>query len=144
MDEAQSNLIHIEDDNEEDEGSLQEEFQGDYPPVSVLGFSSDRRKGPGSFLVRLRALLKRVQDEGLVHIVSWQPHGKAFKVHDRNAFRKLLLNSCINSEQYGSFQRVLRRWGFHYMKKGRDNGAHYHRHFVRDGPLCVKTLVRNI
>ena len=139
MDEIQSNTVHIEDDNEEDEGSLEEQFQDNYP-VSVLGDSSRYRQGPpgtSSFLVRLRALLMRVQDEGLIHIVSWQPHGKSFKVHDRNAFCKLLLNTCMDSEKYGAFQRSLRRWGFHRMKKGRDNGAHYHRHFVRDDPsLC--------
>jgi hypothetical protein len=129
---ALSNAVRSEESDEEDESSSVEESQDDYPASA-----SNRRKGPGSFLVRLRALLKRAQDDGLVHIVSWQPHGKAFKVHDRNAFCKSLLNDCMDSEQYGAFQRVLRRWGFHRMKDGRDNGAHYHRHFVRDDPsLC--------
>jgi len=35
---------------------------------------------------RLHDMLDAVVEEGLEHIVSWQPHGRAFMVHDITAF----------------------------------------------------------
>lgn len=36
-----------------------------------------------SFPVRLHYFLGKVDEEGLANVVSWQPHGRAFKVRNR-------------------------------------------------------------
>ena len=96
-----------------------------------------KRKDSGSFLVRLRSVLDLAEKDGLSHVVSWQPHGRAFKIHNRKLFCSQLLPTCMDSERYGAFQRVLRRWGFFLMKNGKDEGAYFHRLFVRSDPsLC--------
>lgn len=50
-----------------------------------------KRKGPRGgvvvpFPVKLYAMLEGTQKEGLEHIVSWQPHGRCFMVHEPTEF----------------------------------------------------------
>jgi hypothetical protein len=49
---------------------------------------TDRTTGSDykSFPVQLYSMLREVEGDGLSHIVSWQPHGRAFLVHDKEAF----------------------------------------------------------
>jgi len=39
-----------------------------------------------TFPVRLHYMLSEIGKDGLDHIVSWQPHGRCFVVHDQKAF----------------------------------------------------------
>jgi hypothetical protein len=50
-----------------------------------------KRRGPRGgvvvpFPVKLYSMLKGVEQEGLEHIVSWQPHGRCFMVHQPKEF----------------------------------------------------------
>jgi hypothetical protein len=50
-----------------------------------------KRRGPRGgvvvpFPVKLCNMLKGVEQEGLEHIVSWQPHGRCFMVHQPKEF----------------------------------------------------------
>jgi HSF-type DNA-binding len=45
------------------------------------------------FPSRLHGLLQRVDANGWSHIVSWQPHGRAFLVHKKEDFVKKVLPS---------------------------------------------------
>jgi hypothetical protein len=99
--------------------------------------SALQTKGPGNFLTRLRSVCQKTENEGSQQVIGWQPHGRAFKVYDRQSFVEGLLSECMDSNNYGAFQRVLRRWGFVRIKQGHDEGAHFHRLFIRDDPsLC--------
>ena len=44
-----------------------------------------------TFPCMLFRMLLEAETNGLQHVVSWQPHGRAFKVHDRSLFVKQLL-----------------------------------------------------
>ena len=66
-------------------------------------------------------------------IVSWQPHGKAFRVHKPLEFTKFIVPHYFNQTKYKSFQRQLLIYGFQRIRsKGVDQGAYFHERFVRD------------
>eukprot|EP00531_Pseudo-nitzschia_arenysensis_P006472 CAMPEP_0116122016 /NCGR_PEP_ID=MMETSP0329-20121206/3995_1 /TAXON_ID=697910 /ORGANISM="Pseudo-nitzschia arenysensis, Strain B593" /LENGTH=801 /DNA_ID=CAMNT_0003615847 /DNA_START=137 /DNA_END=2542 /DNA_ORIENTATION=+ len=66
-------------------------------------------------------------DERYSHIVSWQPHGLAFKVHNRDELEKIL--SRWFREKYESFRCLLEQWGFLKLTRGKDRGCWYHKKF---------------
>jgi hypothetical protein len=78
-------------------------------------------------------MLGVVASNGNEDIVSWQPHGKAFRVHKPQDFAKLIMPHYFKQSQYKSFQRQLNIYGFNRInKKGtRDMGAYYHEEFIR-------------
>jgi hypothetical protein len=43
------------------------------------------------FPVKLHSMLKRVEDEGMTSIVSWQPHGRCFVVRQQEEFVEHIL-----------------------------------------------------
>ena len=49
-------------------------------------------------------------DDELSKIVSWQPHGLAFKVHDEKPLNGSFLVGF--KEKYESFRCLLEQWGF--------------------------------
>jgi hypothetical protein len=52
------------------------------------GTSSKKDK---NFPVRLHYVLSETEKDGLQHIVSWQPHGRCFIVHEQKLFAKNIL-----------------------------------------------------
>ena len=65
-------------------------------------------------------------------VVSWQPHGKAFRVHQPEVFARTIMGRYFNQTQYKSFQRQLHIYGFRRIKKGKDMGGYYHSLFSRN------------
>jgi hypothetical protein len=90
-----------------------------------------------AFLVRLRTMLDDAEKHGHQLVVSWLPHGKAFFVHDRPYFTSNIMPSYFKSK-FTSFRQSLRNHGFAQMGgSGWDEGAYYHKLFIRDEPsLC--------
>ena len=66
------------------------------------------------------------------NVVSWQPHGKAFRVHQPEVFAETIMRRYFNQTLYQSFQRQLYIYGFRRIKKGKDMGGYYHSLFCRD------------
>jgi len=68
----------------------------------------------------------------LGQIISWQPHGRAFRVHNIKAFETYILPKVFKHNKYSSFRRQLNLWGFKRLfQKSTDNGAYYHELFLR-------------
>lgn len=84
-----------------------------------------------SYIIRISVLLEDVEKKGQQHIVSWMPHGRAFKIHDEKAFESLLLHRYFTATSLASFHRVLNQWGFQRIRAGRDRRSWYHRLFIR-------------
>jgi HSF-type DNA-binding len=76
-------------------------------------------------------MLDRAEELGLSHIISWQPHGRCFVVHDRDAFLPVLSLLMPGMTKWKSFQRQLLIWGFTRITKGLDKGGHFHEYFLR-------------
>ena len=91
------------------------------------------------FPIKLFKLLEQSSVSEHACIVSWLPHGRAFKIHDEKMFEKHVLKAHFQSSSE-SFKRQLYFYGFKKIgKRFIDFGAYYHSHFIRDQPkLCCK------
>jgi hypothetical protein len=82
-------------------------------------------------------------DEKYCKIVSWHPHGLAFKVHNRDELEKILHKWF--REKYESFRCLLEQWGFLKLARGKDRGCWYHKKFYhRSNSLHFKKLYEKI
>jgi hypothetical protein len=96
----------------------------------------------GVMLEDLRNMLQETEDEGNAHIVSWLPHGRAFKVHLKDEFSSNIMPRYFKATKYVYFCDTLRIWGFDRLKKGTDKGGYYHRYFVKGNPGLSRHLSR--
>ena len=69
---------------------------------------------------------------------SWQPHGRAFKVHDRKRFLTEVMPKFFKQTKFSSFTRQLSIYGFNRLGCcGPDKGAYYDECFLQGMPdLC--------
>lgn len=106
--------------------------------------SADGGGGPGTndnYLSLIHQMLENVQKDGNQHIVSWQPHGRAFRIHNETLFIEHVMPRYFKAK-IGSFRRWLRAWGFVRMTEGKDRGSWYHRYFVRGVTSLCKNMTR--
>jgi hypothetical protein len=61
------------------------------------------------FPFKLLQLLEDASKEGNEHVVSWLPHGKAFKVHKPVDFENKLIKRYFRQTKYRSFVRQVSR-----------------------------------
>jgi HSF-type DNA-binding len=106
------------------------------PPAGDLSDDSQR------FPEKLFRLLDRADLEGFNHVISWQPHGRSFIVHQREAFKELLPLLMPGMTLWKSFQRQLHLWGFTRFTEGRDFNSYFHEHFLRYRPRLLGHLRR--
>ncbi|GAX12074.1 hypothetical protein FisN_8Lh176 [Fistulifera solaris] len=91
-----------------------------------------------AFPVVLHRLLTDATEEGFEEIVAWQPHGRAFLVHDHHRFVDEVMPKYFRQTRFSSFQRQLSLYGFLRLTKGADSGAYYNEWFLRGLPhLCA-------
>lgn len=93
------------------------------------------------FPLKLHAILTEIENEGLSHIVSWQPHGRCFAVHKPSEFTKLL-PKYFKLSKLASFQRQLNLYGFQRLTRGRDRGGYYHELFLRSKHYMAHNIHR--
>ncbi len=81
------------------------------------------------FPLKLHFMLESVDGDGLDDIVSWQPHGRAFAVKDRQRFVLEIIpnyfgpHKCEGPHKYSSFRRQLNMYGFTRLtSRGPDHG----------------------
>jgi hypothetical protein len=107
------------------------------PPPSPV------KKGRGGisspFPMVLHNMLNRAKSEKFEHIVSWQPHGRCFLVHEQERFVKDVMPMFFRQSRFSSFQRQLSLYGFlRLTQKNEDYSAYYHEFFLRGRPhLCA-------
>eukprot|EP00590_Aulacoseira_subarctica_P005117 CAMPEP_0172435734 /NCGR_PEP_ID=MMETSP1064-20121228/71347_1 /TAXON_ID=202472 /ORGANISM="Aulacoseira subarctica , Strain CCAP 1002/5" /LENGTH=327 /DNA_ID=CAMNT_0013184085 /DNA_START=131 /DNA_END=1114 /DNA_ORIENTATION=+ len=97
-----------------------------------------------AFPQKLHKMLEVVEYNEFQDIVSWQPHGQAFRVNDRAQFVKRILPKYFGQSKFTSFQRQLNLYCFRRLTRtGNDKNAYYHELFRRDQPLLSKQMVRH-
>jgi hypothetical protein len=94
------------------------------------------------FPLKLHDLLEKVDEEGHQHIVSWQPHGRAFVVREPKIFVMDLMPRFFRQTKLTSFQRQLNLYGFSRLTRGPDAGGYYHELFLRGKPYLTRRMVR--
>jgi hypothetical protein len=87
------------------------------------------------FPMKLYRMLQDVEEEGKSHIVSFYPHGRAFGIHDINAFTDEILPKYFSKQsKLVSFVRQLNLYGFVRIHSGLDMGGYYHELFLQGRP----------
>lgn len=119
-----------------DESDVEEEVEARGKSLKPGGTSTQ------TFPMKLHSLLERVEADGYSHIISWQPHGRCFIVHNPKEFADAILPSYLRQAKLTSFQRQLNLYGFARLTRGKDAGAYYHELFLRGKSSLVKRMRR--
>ena len=72
---------------------------------------------------KLNAMLS---DPDCSHVISWMPHGRAWRILKPKLFVSQVLPKYFDSCNYGSFVRLVNAWGFRRFSSGPDRHAYYH------------------
>jgi hypothetical protein len=89
--------------------------------------------------MKLFHMLEHLEAVGYSNIASFQPHGRAVRIHDQRRFQADILPRYFpDNKNVGSFQRQLNIYGFRRMiNSGPDRDSYYHAMFLRGRPdLC--------
>lgn len=85
----------------------------------------ERRKFP-------QKLHKLLDDNFYSDIISWQPHGRSFRVHKKKEFERVVMPRLFQQSKIASFHRQLNHYGFkRQILEGPDKGGYYHQSFLR-------------
>jgi hypothetical protein len=83
--------------------------------------SLGQRAGAGQlFPTKLHMMLSCAESEKFDHIVSWQPHGRSFKVHQPLRFVNEVMPIWFQHTKFTSFRRQLNLYGFSRVTAGVD------------------------
>jgi hypothetical protein len=69
------------------------------------------RKGT-LFPEKLHCMLDYAEDEGMEDVLSWNPNGLAFTIHDPDRLTRAILPLFLGATKYKSFLRQLYHWSF--------------------------------
>ena len=97
---------------------------------------------PKSFPVKLQELLDNAEAEGYDHIISWQPHGRAFLLHKKEDFVDRVLPRYFGRIQLLSFKRQLNLYDFKRITQGPDRDTYYHEMLLRGMPFFASCIHR--
>ncbi|EJK66076.1 hypothetical protein THAOC_13021 [Thalassiosira oceanica] len=89
------------------------------------------KKSDRNFPVKLHRI---VSDPLNSLIITWMPHGRAFKVLKRDELVRDVIPGYFDCAKYESFTRQLTAWDFRRCKRGPDQGCYYHEAFLRGLP----------
>eukprot|EP00957_Ditylum_brightwellii_P041221 3120454-Ditylum_brightwellii.AAC.1 len=77
------------------------------------------------------------------HIISWMPHGRAWKVVAPSELETEVLGKYFRQSRYASFARQINGWGFRRITQGPDKNCYYHELFLRGMPHLIKWIKRH-
>lgn len=80
-------------------------------PAEMTGSRNDASVMTRSFPEKLHQLLEAMEGEGKEHVVSWQPHGRCFVIHDKTEFVEEVMPRFFMQTKLTSFQRQLNLYG---------------------------------
>ena len=61
-----------------------------------------------------------------MHAVNWLPHGRSWKICNREIFTEIALPRYFGHKNYASFVRIVNAWGFRRVTSGLDRDSYYH------------------
>lgn len=74
-----------------------------------------------NFPAKMHAILSR---NDLKDVISWQPHGRSFKVHRPRMFEANVIPTYFEHSKFSSFIRQANGWGFRRLTTGRDRNSY--------------------
>ena len=97
-------------------------------------------KAPTNFPSKLHHILS---DPEYQHAISWMPHGRAWKIHNKDLLVSEVVPKYFIQSKYQSFARQLNGWGFKRLQQaGNDFNAYYHECFLRGMPQLAVLMKR--
>eukprot|EP00980_Cylindrotheca_fusiformis_P012409 scaffold3046_cov105-Cylindrotheca_fusiformis.AAC.8 len=114
-----------------------EEVPASTTPPSRAGVETSIRVQ--KFPVKLYAILAQKEFN---EVITWQPHGRAWKVLKPQAFETLVMPLFFEYSNYHSFNRLVNAWSFRRISSGPDRGSYYHELFLRGKPHLQKFMRR--
>jgi len=107
------------------------------PVEKVLSDRISREHCERNFLDDLRFMLSSADSGKFDDVISWTPHGRAFRIHKPDELLERVLPNFLGKCSISSFRLSLERYGFKRVSSGPDAGDYFHPLFVRDMPdLC--------
>jgi hypothetical protein len=95
------------------------------------------------FPMVLHDLLDNANARGYADVISWQPHGRAFMVHQPDVFVSEIMPRFFRQTRFSSFQRQVSLYGFlRLSRRGTDYSAYYHELFLRDKYFLARRIQR--
>jgi HSF-type DNA-binding len=127
-----------------DFGDLEDEEDAAGRVPSSATAPSTRGSGESSirvqkFPVKLYAILAQKEFH---EIISWMPHGRAWKVLKASMFESLVMPLFFEYSNYHSFNRLVNAWSFRRVSSGPDRGAYYHE--VRNSRTSSKLVGNSV
>mmetsp|Transcript_11764 Transcript_11764/g.20471 ORF Transcript_11764/g.20471 Transcript_11764/m.20471 type:complete len:363 (-) Transcript_11764:247-1335(-) len=99
------------------------------------------KKSGDNFPARLHKILSEPNNHDAI---TWMPHGRAWKIRDKNRLIKEVIPNYFVCKKYASFTRQLNGWGFKRLhQSGPDFGCYYHECFLRGIP-DLTCLIRRL
>jgi len=131
--------------DKDDSHSIYRDFsqQPDEDVLSSLNISLRQKPVTETFPIKLHKILERSDIDGYSDVVSWLPHGRAFKIHNAKAFVSQVMPHYFYISKITSFVRQLSIYGFRKVsRKGIDKGAYYHELFLSGRPGLCAGIIR--
>lgn len=94
------------------------------------------------FPSKLYQMLEFAEHTGLDYIVSWLPHGRAFKIHNKEEFMIHVAAHFFKATKLRSVHRQLNLWGFKRIPNGNQKDAWFHDSFLRGRQDEMKNIIR--
>eukprot|EP00581_Thalassiosira_minuscula_P006730 CAMPEP_0183704728 /NCGR_PEP_ID=MMETSP0737-20130205/2013_1 /TAXON_ID=385413 /ORGANISM="Thalassiosira miniscula, Strain CCMP1093" /LENGTH=514 /DNA_ID=CAMNT_0025931709 /DNA_START=146 /DNA_END=1690 /DNA_ORIENTATION=+ len=88
---------------------------------------------------KLSAMLS---DPDLASVITWMPHGRSWKILNRELFASFALPRYFGHSNHASFVRIVNAWGFRRVTKGTDRDSYYHELFLRGKPRLHERMKR--
>ena len=113
-------------------------------PAVEDGEEDDPQEQTGdlSFPYKVHMMVENANKDNYSHIVSWTKDGKAFQVHDVEAFVKSVLPLFFDQSKYESFRRQLNLYQFKRVARGELRGTISHPSFVRGARWMCEDIKR--
>ena len=84
-----------------------------------------------------------IHEHDLSNVISWQSHGRCFRVHDIQRFESMVLPRFFSHQKNASFLRQLNLWNFKRINENpRDRGAYYNEFFLRSKKFLHRNIYR--
>ena len=119
----------------------------DYSKTSIetlpkINYKNMRGRGQENFPKKLFKILERSDAGDYSSLISWLPHGRAFKIHNEDLFFNHIVKKYFLQKEIKSFKHQLYVYGFRKIgKRHPDVGAYYHEFFIRDRyDLCSRVI----
>lgn len=100
--------------------------------------ATEERAAASSLNIRVQKLPQKLDamlsDPNASHIITWLPHGRAWKILRHDEFESEVIPKYFQYTNYNSFIRLVNAWGFHRITVGQDRDSYYHELFLRGMP----------